>query len=81
MRMQQYLDARPLGSGSTYNPDPQEFQQLIRYVERWRMAHFQRADSRVRDADELLKKLRRGMATVADAGTDVLMQSGPAWLS
>ena len=70
-----------MGQGSTYRPDPNEFQQLIRYVERWRMAHFQRGDGRVRDADELLKKLRRGMATVAEPGTDALMPSGPAWIS
>ena len=70
-----------MGQGSAYQPDPNEFQQLIRYVERWRMAHFQRADARVRDADELLKKLRRGLATVANGGVDSLMQSGPAWIS
>ena len=81
MRMQTHPDVRPMGQGSTYRPDLNEFQQLIRYVERWRMAHFQRSDSRVRDADELLKKLRRGMATVATGGMDSLMSSGPAWLS
>ena len=70
-----------MGEGSTYRPDPNEFQQLIRYVERWRMAHFQRPDARIRDADELLRKLRRGMAMVAQSGTDALMPSGPAWIS
>jgi hypothetical protein len=70
-----------MGEGSTYRPELNEFQQLIRYVERWRMAHFQRPDARVRDADELLKKLRRGMATVAEDGLDPRMQSGPAWVS
>ena len=77
------MDVRPLGGGSTYRPELADFQQLIRFVERWRLAHFQRPDARtqLRDADELLKKLRRGMATVAQGGMDVLGQSGPAWIS
>ncbi len=49
--------------------DAAELQQLIRYVERWRLAHFQRcADRRLRDADDLLKKLRRGFQLAAQAG-------------
>ena len=54
-----------MGTGSAYQPEISDFQQLIRYVERWRMAHFQRPDGRLRDADEILSKLRRGMASVA----------------
>ena len=54
-----------MAAADTYRPEVADFQQLIRYIERWRMAHFQRPDERLSDADELLKKLRRGMATVA----------------
>ena len=75
------MDVRPLGEGSTYNPEPADFQQLIRYVERWRMAHFQRPDARVRDADDLLRKLRRGMAAVAEGSMNAMGHTGPAWVS
>ena len=58
------MEARPTAMALGGQPELADFQQLIRYIERWRMAHFQRPDSRLRDADELLKKLRRGMAAV-----------------
>ena len=54
-----------MGMAEAAQPEVADFQQLIRYIERWRMAHFQRPDSRLSDADELLNKLRRGLATVA----------------
>ena len=75
--MERYEDARlAMGAAAADRPELADFQQLIRYIERWRMAHFQRPDERLSDADELLQKLRRGMATVAQAG-------GPtaAWVS
>ena len=69
--MERYEDARlQMGAGAAAadRPELADFQQLIRYIERWRMAHFQRPDERLSDADDLLHKLRRGMATVAQAG-------------
>ena len=75
--MERYVDARlPMGAGAAAGqPEMADFQQLIRFVERWRMAHFQRPDERLRDADDLLRKLRRGMASVARAA-----DPAPAWL-
>ena len=75
------MDARPAGAtgaagpAGAGHPEMADFQQLIRYVERWRMAHFQRPDPRLSDADDLLRKLRRGMVTAAQTGGPA-----PAWL-
>jgi hypothetical protein len=77
--MQEHMGARPAGAPRRNVRDMADLQQLIRYVERWRMAHFQRPDdSRLRDADELLRKLRRGLAMAAQNG---MGRGGPAWAS
>ena len=76
------MGARPGGSGGAAvanQRDMADLQQLIRFVERWRMAHFQRPDSRLRDADELLRKLRRGMVMAAEGAMGQAGQAGPAW--
>ena len=50
--------------------DAADLQRLIRYVERWRMAHFQRLENRQRlaDADALLHKMRAGLRLAVEGG-------------
>ena len=50
-----------------------DLQRLIRYVERWRLSQFQRADaqstdSRLSDSDALLRKLHSGLHLAATQG-------------
>jgi hypothetical protein len=78
------MGTRPAGAPqrTTRNVrDMADLQRLIRYVERWRMAHFQRPDARVRDADDVLRKLRRGLAMAAEGAQGAMAPSGPAWAS
>jgi hypothetical protein len=56
-----------------HQDDVADLRRLIRYVERWRLSHFQRpeavsADSRVPDADALLRKLHNGLQLAATRG-------------
>ena len=67
--------------------DAADLQRLIRYVERWRMAHFQTpdrqtldrsgppriaGDRRASDADVLLQKLRAGLTVAASEASSAL---------
>ena len=79
--MQEHMEMRRAGAPRRNVRDMADLQQLIRYVERWRMAHFQRPDARVRDADDVLRKLRRGLAMAAQGAQNGMGQSGPAWAS
>jgi hypothetical protein len=76
--MQKHMEIRRAGAPGRNVRDMADLQQLIRYVERWRLAHFQRTDVRVRDADDLLRKLRRGLAMAAEGA---MGRSGPVWAS
>ena len=79
--MQERKGMRPAGAPRRNVRDVADLQRLIRYVERWRLAHFQRPDARVRDADDVLRKLRRGLAMAAEGVQNGMGQSGPAWAS
>ncbi len=74
-RRQISQDARPL---PPTQQDAVDLQRLIRYVERWRMAHFQRAESglRMADADALLRKMRSGLKVAIDGGAAMASLSG-----
>ena len=66
--------------------DADDLQRLIRYVERWRMAHFQTPDKgssarmsgdrRIGDADEVLQKLRTGLSVAAAEASSALRAGG-----
>ncbi|HEU5318697.1 MAG TPA: hypothetical protein VFX49_21465 [Chloroflexota bacterium] len=71
--------------------DAADLQRLIRYVERWRMAHFQSpdrssvgatvriaGDRRISDADVLLQKLRAGLSIAASEANGAMRAGGQA---
>jgi hypothetical protein len=65
------------GRGVAAQNDAADLQRLIRYVERWRMANFQRSDAspaddvdaRLLDADALLRKLHKGLQLAVEGQT------------
>ena len=67
--------------------DMADLQRLIRFVERWRMAHFQSPEMsagtrpRLSDADALLRKMRTGLVAAASQASDAMLggQSRPAF--
>jgi hypothetical protein len=64
------------GSSGATRGDAADLQKLIRFVERWRMAHFQRADAsptdaRLVDADALLRKLHTGLQLAVEGHADM----------
>ena len=74
-RRQSSQAARPL---PPTQQDAADLQRLIRYVERWRMAHFQRTESglRMADADVLLRKMRSGLQLAIDGGAAMAALDG-----
>ena len=74
-RRQTNQAARPL---PPTQQDAADLQRLIRYVERWRMAHFQRTENgpRVADADALLRKMRSGLQLAVEGGAAMAALNG-----
>jgi hypothetical protein len=72
-------------AGRANRSDAADLQRLIRYVERWRLARFQRADGsgidgQMADADALLRKLRAGLQLASQAPQHVTGNNGPVYL-
>ena len=75
------------GAASTAQPDwaaVTDIQRLIRYVERWLLASFQRPDDptgfRTTNAEEVLQRLRTGLQSAMQGGRATQPHTGAAYL-
>jgi len=75
------------GAASTAQPDwaaVTDIQRLIRYVERWLLASFQRPDDptgfRTTNAEEVLQRLRTGLQSAMQGGYATQPHTGAAYL-